>query len=76
VCWSDLAEPSGPGVAFNFPLWVAEVEQLAKARLMFRSVGQFGTDPFAFICSSIFFASPPFAATVVRSLTGEVARGQ
>jgi hypothetical protein len=55
---------------------VAEVEHLAKAKLKISSEGEFSTDPFAFICGSIFFASPPFAATVTRLLTAEAAQRQ
>jgi hypothetical protein len=55
---------------------VAEVEPLATAKLKFSSEGQFSTDPFAFICGSIFFASPPFATTVTRLLTAEAAQRQ
>jgi hypothetical protein len=55
---------------------VAEVEQLAKAKLKFSSEGEFSTDPFAFICGSILFDSPPFAATVTRLLTAEAAQRQ
>jgi hypothetical protein len=35
VWGAGSAEPCVPGVAFNFPVWVAEVVQLAKAKLMF-----------------------------------------
>jgi hypothetical protein len=62
--------------AFHFRMRVAEVEHLAKVKLKFSSEGEFSTDPFAFICGSILFDSPPFAATVTRLLTAEAAQRQ
>jgi hypothetical protein len=49
------AAASAPSYARNFGAWVAELDRHARTMPKLSSEGRFGTDPFAFICGSIFF---------------------
>jgi len=53
----QAAKPA-PSYVFNSWVPLAEADQQANAKLRVSSEGRLGTDPFAFICGSIFFTSP------------------
>ena len=60
----------------QFPRARCRSRATGETKLKFSSKDPFTTDPFAFICGSVFFASLPFAATVIRLLATEAARRQ